>query len=106
MAKFKDIIGQEQIKGHLQSAITMDKVSHAYILHGELGAYKVYEDEQHTVYELTDLFYTDLDAYIDFFLTTRSDIHFDEQIRKRVHSIYDYYKVKDNLTDAFYYNLP
>ena len=55
---------------------------------------------------MTDLFYTDLDAYIDFFLATRSDIHFDEQIRKRVHSIYDYYKVKDNLTDAFYYNLP
>ena len=42
MAKFKDIIGQEQIKGHLQSAITMDKVSHAYILHGELGAGKEY----------------------------------------------------------------
>ncbi|MCI5585130.1 MAG: DNA polymerase III subunit delta' [Lachnospiraceae bacterium] len=42
MAKFKDIIGQEQIKEHLQSAITMDKVSHAYILHGELGAGKEY----------------------------------------------------------------
>ncbi len=42
MAKFKDIIGQEQIKEHLQRAITMDKVSHAYILHGELGAGKEY----------------------------------------------------------------
>ena len=42
MAKFKDIIGQEEIKEHLQSAITMDKVSHAYILHGELGAGKEY----------------------------------------------------------------
>ena len=72
----------------------------------ELEAYKVYADEQYTVYEMTDLFYTDLDAYIEYYLTTRSDIYFDEQIRKRVHSIYDYYKVKENLTDAFYYNLP
>jgi len=42
MAKFTDIIGQEQIKEHLQNAIAMDKVSHAYILHGELGAGKEY----------------------------------------------------------------
>lgn len=40
MAKFTDIIGQEQIKEHLQNAILMDKVSHAYIIHGELGAGK------------------------------------------------------------------
>lgn len=34
MAGFKDIIGHEQIIEHLQNAITMDKVSHAYILNG------------------------------------------------------------------------
>lgn len=34
MAGFKDIIGHEQIIKHLQNAITMDKVSHAYILNG------------------------------------------------------------------------
>lgn len=34
MAGFKDIIGHEQIIGHLQNAITSDKVSHAYILNG------------------------------------------------------------------------
>ncbi len=42
MAKFTDIIGQEQIKEHLHNAIAMDKVSHAYIIHGELGAGKEY----------------------------------------------------------------
>lgn len=31
MAGFKDIIGHEQIIEHLQNAIGMDKVSHAYI---------------------------------------------------------------------------
>ena len=72
----------------------------------ELKGYKVYEDQQYTVYEVTDLFYTDLDAYLDYFLTTRTDIYMDEQVRQRVRSIYDYYKLKGNLTDAFYYNLP
>lgn len=35
MANFSDIIGQEQIKEQLQGAILQDKVSHAYLLHGE-----------------------------------------------------------------------
>lgn len=35
MAKFTDIIGQEQLKEHLQNAISMNKISHAYIINGE-----------------------------------------------------------------------
>ncbi|MBP3610046.1 MAG: DNA polymerase III subunit delta' [Lachnospiraceae bacterium] len=38
--KFQDVIGQEQITGHLQNAIRMGKVSHAYILQGEAGSGK------------------------------------------------------------------
>ncbi len=34
MAGFKDIVGHEQIIEHLQNAITMEKVPHAYILNG------------------------------------------------------------------------
>ena len=34
MAGFKDIVGHEQIIEHLQNAISMGKVSHAYILNG------------------------------------------------------------------------
>ena len=40
MAGFKDIVGQEKIKEHMLNAIRMDKVSHAYIIQGELGAGK------------------------------------------------------------------
>ncbi len=40
MAKFTDIIGQEQIKEHLQNAISMKKVSHAYIINGERSSGK------------------------------------------------------------------
>ena len=35
MTGFKDIIGQEHIKDHLQNAIKLDKISHAYIIEGE-----------------------------------------------------------------------
>ena len=40
MAKFADIIGQEQIKEHLQNALKTNKVSHAYILNGEKNSGK------------------------------------------------------------------
>ncbi len=37
---FKDIIGQEQIIGHMKSALRDDKISHAYIIAGEKGSGK------------------------------------------------------------------
>lgn len=40
MARFEDIIGQEQIKEHLQNALSTGKVSHAYIINGEKFAGK------------------------------------------------------------------
>jgi DNA polymerase-3 subunit delta' len=40
MAKFTDIVGQEQLKEHLQNAIATNKVSHAYIINGERNAGK------------------------------------------------------------------
>ena len=40
MAKFTDIIGQEQIKEHLRGAISAKKVSHAYIINGERSSGK------------------------------------------------------------------
>ena len=40
MAGFQDIIGQEQIKGHLRNAISTGKISHAYIINGEKSSGK------------------------------------------------------------------
>ncbi len=40
MAKFTDIIGQEQIKEHLRGAISSGKISHAYIINGERSSGK------------------------------------------------------------------
>ena len=42
MAKFQNIIGQEQIKEHLQNALSTGKVSHAYIINGERFSGKEY----------------------------------------------------------------
>jgi len=40
MAGFQDIIGQEQIKEHLQNALKAGKISHAYIINGEKSSGK------------------------------------------------------------------
>lgn len=42
---------------------------------------------------MTDLFYTDLDEYLDKFVTVmegKVPLYFDEQIRRRVHNIRDF----------------
>lgn len=38
MANFKDIIGQENVKKHLQMGISQGNISHAYIINGETGS--------------------------------------------------------------------
>ena len=40
MPDFKDILGHEEIISHLQNAIRLKKISHAYILDGEEGSGK------------------------------------------------------------------
>ena len=40
MAGFHEIIGHDDVVNHLQNAIQMGKVSHAYIFNGEVGAGK------------------------------------------------------------------
>ncbi len=42
MADFSDIIGQDQMKEHMQNALKTGKVSHAYIISGENGSGKAY----------------------------------------------------------------
>ncbi|MDD6796951.1 MAG: DNA polymerase III subunit delta' C-terminal domain-containing protein [Clostridia bacterium] len=40
MKSFDEIIGHEKIKEHLQNAVKMNKISHAYIINGEQGSGK------------------------------------------------------------------
>lgn len=82
--------------------------NHAFIygqLHSfeELEPYKVLEDEHYAVYDATDLIYTDLNAYLDHFLAARSDVYCDEQVRQRVHNIYDFYQNRENIQAMYGY---
>ena len=69
----------------------------------QLEQYKILEDEYYAVYDATDLIYTDLDAYLDYFLSTREDVFCDEDIRKRVHAIYEFYQDKENIKAMYGY---
>ena len=40
MAGFRDIIGQEQIREHLQNALRTHQISHAYLINGERNSGK------------------------------------------------------------------
>ena len=41
MRRFEDIVGQEQLRDHLENAVKLGKVSHAYLLSGEDGSGKM-----------------------------------------------------------------
>ena len=69
----------------------------------QLEESKVYEDAQYVVYDVTDLYYTDLEAYIDTFVSGNA-VYFDESVRIRLHNIRDHYREPGNL--IFYYNIP
>ena len=82
--------------------------NHAFIygqLHsfGELEEYKVLEDEHYAVYDATTLIYTDVDAYLDHFLASRPELYCDDQIRHRVHAVYDFYQARENIRAMYGY---
>ncbi len=66
---------------------------------------KVYEDEEYTVYDLTDLFYADVDQYLDDFVSAYGgDVYLDDEVRQQVHEVYQFYRDRDTL--RFHYLLP
>lgn len=69
----------------------------------ELEQHLVRRDEHYAIYDATDLIYTDLDAYIDYFLATREDVFCDESIRARVHRIYEFYQDRQQLAQLIGY---
>lgn len=89
------------------------KPEHYAFIYGQLHSFaelesrKVLEDEHYAVYNATDLIYRDVDAYLDHFLTTRSDVYCDAEIRRRVHNIYNFYQDPDNIRAMYgYLELP
>lgn len=69
----------------------------------QLEPCKVFENDQYVTYEVTDLFYTDLDGYLDDCAAMRQDVSMDETARQRLHNMYDYYKDRDRLAGSIEY---
>ena len=69
----------------------------------ELEAYQVIRDEHYAVYDATDLIYTDVDAWLDDFLSVHPELYCDDQIRRRVHKVYDFYQEKENIQSMYGY---
>lgn len=64
---------------------------------------KIYEDDRYVCYNVTNIFYSDLDQYVKDFVDARGDVYFDETIRQRVQNIYTYYTDKEILRKQLYY---
>ena len=89
-----------------QSAVQEGSCAYLYgqlLSFGELESRKVYADEHYVIYDATDLIYTDVDAYLDYFLSCQSQVYCDDQIRQRVHNIYTYYRDPQNLQQLIAY---
>lgn len=74
-----------------------------FLSFAQMERYKVLQDEHYAVYNVTDLIYTDLDGYLDYFVSCYRQIHCDDQIRQRVHNIYRYYSDKENVQALYGY---
>jgi len=68
-----------------------------------LESRKVLSDAHYAIYDVTDLIYTDVDAYLEFYLTTRTDIFCDEDLRQRVRNAYFFFRDKENTAGLYYY---
>ena len=57
----------------------------------EMQEYKVYEDDEHVIYEMHHLVYSDLRNYVEEMLIQNDSIYFDEEIWERIQRFYDTY---------------
>lgn len=69
----------------------------------ELEEYKVLQDGHYAIYDATELIYTDVDIWLEDFLRTHPEVYCDEQIRRRVHNVYDFYQDRANIRAMYDY---
>lgn len=58
----------------------------------DMEPWQIYEDGRYVVYDVTDLFYTDLDAYLEDYLSFNQGISCGEADECRLRGMYDYYR--------------
>lgn len=85
---------------------TTDKNAYAFIYgqiipFSQLEPYQVYENEGYVYYEVSPFIYTDLNTYLQDFAGQNPAIRLDEEVKKRVENIYQYYQ--ENLPSLIYF---
>jgi len=63
----------------------------------EMEEYKVYEDDEHVIYEMHHLVYSDLRNYVEEMLIQNDSIYFDEEIWERIQRFYETYSDRERL---------
>ena len=69
----------------------------------EMEEYKVYEDGEYVLYDVTDLFYTDLHQHVESMASQRSDIYFDQQVWTRVENLCRFFRDREVLASRLVY---
>ena len=63
----------------------------------EMEEYKIYEDDEHIIYELHHLVYSDLRNYVEEMLIQNDSIYFNEEIWERIQRFYDTFSDREQL---------
>ena len=70
----------------------------------EMEQYKIYQDESYVMYEMSPLFYTELQPYIEDMLLQIRGAYMDEQIWQRVVRCYEHFSKKEVWEGIIYYH--
>ena len=63
----------------------------------EMEKFKVYEDEEHVIYEMHHLVYSDLRNYVEEMIIQNDSIYFNEEIWERIQRFYNIYSDRERL---------
>lgn len=80
-------------------------------IHGQLVPFAqleqqvIYQDDSYICFDVTDYFYTDLQAHTDSILKGQPH-HMDQGIRQRIENIAAFYRTRSSIENRFYYNIP
>ena len=66
----------------------------------ELEEYKVYEDDEHVIYELHHLVYSDLRNYVEEMLLQNDSIYFNEDVWERIQRFYYTYSDRETMKNC------
>lgn len=68
----------------------------------EMEQYKIYEDDEYLIYEMHELFYSDLYTYVQDMMLQFDDIYFTDEVWDRIQRFYNHFSDKEVLGSTIY----